>query len=251
MSNAASLYLPGSNLTNLLVLSHDPTTGTLFAARMIAPALAATFATAVGLLVIFRARAEAVVGPSSVKRPEARPVLGAIATLTAAALTIALSNPALAVLAVGVTAVAVQCARGRTEGSQVLGAVGPLVLVGLFTASVMLGVLARAWSAPGALLNRTGLLGSAAVGALAALLINNLPAAMLLSARAPIHPRALLLGLNLAPNLAVSGSLSAYLWFKAASRLGQRPSLLAFSRRGLILAPLALLAALAAMNLTG
>ena len=34
MANASSLYLPGSNLTNLLVLSHQPISGATFAARM-------------------------------------------------------------------------------------------------------------------------------------------------------------------------------------------------------------------------
>src|SRR5438132_1006592 len=35
MANAASLLLPGSNLTNLLVLRHDPMSGAAFATRML------------------------------------------------------------------------------------------------------------------------------------------------------------------------------------------------------------------------
>jgi arsenical pump membrane protein len=72
---------------------------------------------------------------------------------------------------------------------------------------------------------------------------------VLLSARPLAHPRALLIGLNLGPNLAVTGSLSAYLWFKAAAQIGTRPSLISFSRRGLLLAPVAIVGALGAITL--
>jgi arsenical pump membrane protein len=54
------------------------------------------------------------------------------------------------------------------------------------------------------------------------------------------------IGLNLGPSLVVSGSLSAYLWFRAASQVGARPSIAAFSRRGVLLAPLAIIGALIA-----
>jgi arsenical pump membrane protein len=72
---------------------------------------------------------------------------------------------------------------------------------------------------------------------------------MLLSAQPVSHARALLLGLNLGPNLAVTGSLSAYLWFKAARQLDTRPSLRAFTKRGLLLAPAAIVAALTTTSL--
>jgi arsenical pump membrane protein len=54
MANASSLYLPGSNLTNLLVLDRHPVSGGVFAGQMLACALVATLATAGGLLLIFR-----------------------------------------------------------------------------------------------------------------------------------------------------------------------------------------------------
>jgi hypothetical protein len=86
---------------------------------------------------------------------------------------------------------------------------------------------------------------------LAAIGVNNLPAAVLLSATPPPHPRALLLGLNLGPNLAVSGSLSAYLWFKAARGAGADPSALRFTRIGAPMAIVAMLAGLATIALVG
>ena len=78
-------------------------------------------------------------------------------------------------------------------------------------------------------------------------MINNLPAAVLLSAHTVAHPSALLLGLNVGPNIAATGSLSAFLWWRAAQQVHARPSLVAFSRRG---APLAVFAIVAALGAT-
>jgi arsenical pump membrane protein len=78
-------------------------------------------------------------------------------------------------------------------------------------------------------------------------LVNNLPASVLLAPSLPTHPRALLLGLNLGPNLAVTGSLSAFLWLRVARRLGARPSALRYSRLGLVAVPVSLAASLAAL----
>ena len=249
MANASSLFLPGSNLTNLLVLDRHPVSGSAFAGQMVAPALVAALATAVGLVAIFRRRLGRAAAAPPIAAAAGAAGVGLAATLAAAALTLALSNPALAVLAVGIAAVATQIARRRLEPAAVTRAVGPLALIALFALSVGVGVLARSWDGPARLLDGAGLWGTAAVGALASVAINNLPSAVLLSARPLAHPRALLIGLNLGPNLAVTGSLSAYLWFKAAAQLQTRPSLVAFTRRGLLLAPIAIVGALAAITL--
>jgi arsenical pump membrane protein len=249
MANASSLYLPGSNLTNLLVLNRHPVSGTAFAGQMLAPALAATLVTAAGLVVIFRRRLRAAATPPMREAREPGSRVGLLAALAAAALTLALRNPAPEVLGVGIAVVVVQLARHRLELPQVHRAVGPLTLSALFALSVGVGVLARSWTGPATLLSHAGLWGTAATGAVASITINNLPAAMLLSAEPLSHARALLVGLNLGPNLAVTGSLSAFLWFKAARLLNARPSLLAFTRRGLLLAPAAIVAALAVIAL--
>jgi arsenical pump membrane protein len=60
----------------------------------------------------------------------------------------------------------------------------------------------------------------------------------------------LLLGLNVGPNLAVTGALSALLWFRAAREVGARPSPLEFSRRGIPLALVAMAAAVLVGMLT-
>src|ERR1700679_503363 len=55
MANASSLFLPGSTLTNLLVLgAHDGASGVSFAAKMFPVAITAAVVTAVGIAVIFR-----------------------------------------------------------------------------------------------------------------------------------------------------------------------------------------------------
>jgi len=112
--------------------------------------------------------------------------------------------------------------------------------------TVALGVVARADAAPAAVLDRSGPWTTAALAAVSANLLNNLPAAVHFSAHAPPHPRALLLGLDLGPNLAVTGSLSAYLWFQAANSVGARPSIRTYSALGLVLVPLAIAAGLVA-----
>ena len=70
-------------------------------------------------------------------------------------------------------------------------------------------------------------------------------AAVLLAPHATAHPRALLLGLDLGPGLAVSGSLSALLWLQIARRAGARPSARTYSLIGIVLVPLAITTALA------
>jgi arsenical pump membrane protein len=249
MANASSLYLPGSNLTNLLVLAHQSISGGTFAARMLAIALAATLATALGLFVLFRRRLRA--APSQHPRRASWDTLGLglPGALTAAVLTIVLANPAIPVLAVGLVLAVSEVVRGRLQPQEALRAIGPVVLISLFLVCVAMGVLARSWNGPSQLLDGAGRWGTTGIGALAAITINNLPAAVLLSARSVAHPRALLLGLNVGPNIAATGSLSAFLWWRAARQVNAQPSLVAFSRRGAPLAIFAILLALAAETL--
>ena len=89
------------------------------------------------------------------------------------------------------------------------------------------------------------------MGGLASLLVNNLPAASLLAARTPPHPFALLVGLNVGPNLFVTGSLAWVLWLKAARATGGRPSVRRAALLGLASAPLAAAAAVGLLLWTG
>jgi arsenical pump membrane protein len=89
------------------------------------------------------------------------------------------------------------------------------------------------------------------VGAATSVVCNNLPAASLLAARPPADPHALLVGLDLGPNLAVTGALSAVLWLQAGRAAGSRPSAARYSRLGLVVAPVSMAAALVALHLAG
>lgn len=89
---------------------------------------------------------------------------------------------------------------------------------------------------------------TAALAAAASIVVNNLPAAVLLASSPPTHPRALLIGLNVGPNLAITGSLSALLWLRVARDTQAQPSVLTYSTLGLLLAPASIAAALVALS---
>jgi arsenical pump membrane protein len=235
MANASSLLLPGSNLTNLLVLRSDPQNGAAFAAQMLPAWIIACTITAAFLTIAFRL---VDTKPAHTKPPPLRLGVGAAATLAAAAFILTLPNPALPVLALGLAATALRRLPPRLDSP---------ALAPLFALAVSLGTIARLWHSPIQQLNSSGTWTAMGIGALASVLLNNLPAAMLLSAQPPTHPHALLLGLDLGPNLAVTGSLSAVLWLQAARTAGANPSISTYTRLGLILVPPSLTLALAAL----
>jgi arsenical pump membrane protein len=248
MANASSLFLPGSNLTNLLVLSGTHVSGATFLARMLPVALAAPAITAAGLLVIHR---RGLVAGGAAGARDLAPVatarlgLGFWAALLAAGLIVALHNAALPVLAVGLVALAWRAHAGELAWRESLSWLEVPTLVALFSLAVALGTLARASAFPADLLHSPGSLATATIAALSSVTVNNLPAAVLLSSGAHLSTRALLLGLNVGPNLAVTGSLAVLLWWRSARAAGASPSAIAYSRQGLLLAPLALVGALA------
>jgi arsenical pump membrane protein len=101
MANSASLLLPGSNLTNLIVLTHEHVPGHLFAARMVAAWIAAVAATVAVLLAVYRNRLTDDVD-AAVERVRVRLGFGTVGVLSAAVLVLVLHQPAIPVLAVGV-----------------------------------------------------------------------------------------------------------------------------------------------------
>jgi arsenical pump membrane protein len=155
------------------------------------------------------------------------------------------------VLAVGIVAAGVHLARRRVSARAVADVLGLPVLTGLFGLAVALGVIGRAWSGPADLLAHLGSVGTAATAGLTTVVVNNPLAASLLAARAPEHPFALIVGLNLGSNLCVTGSLAWLLWLRAARGAGARPSLRRASLLGAVAVPLSVAAALGALALTG
>ncbi len=250
MSNSASLLLPGSNLTNLLVLSHSRLSGGAFAAQLF-PSWVASIVVTAGVVVVWRWH--------DLRAPETgremaapfRLGLGLPAVIAAAVLVLALQDPAVPVLVLGVVVVALEIASGRRlDPRRALRAVGVPTLAGLFVLVVALGTLARGWGAPGRLMASIGPWPTALLGAGTADAVNNLPAAMLLSSRPPAHAEALLIGLDLGPNLVVTGALSAILWLRVARSEGAKPSVWTYTKVGAVLVPLSMATALAALELS-
>jgi arsenical pump membrane protein len=237
MSNSASLLLPGSNLTNLLVLRHDPISGAKYALAMLPAWLVACALTAAFLTLAYRLEDGE---PHERATPPLRLGLGAAATLAAATLVLVLPNAALPVLALGLASTALRRLHPRLDLR---------TLAFLFAFAVGLGTLARAWHGPAQLLESSGQWATAAIAAFGSILLNNLPAAVLFSAQPPPHPVALLLGLDLGPNFAVTGSLSAFLWLQAARTVNADTSLTTYCKLGALLVPLTLAGALTALRL--
>jgi arsenical pump membrane protein len=250
LSNAGSLFLPGSNLTNLIVLGHLHLTGGEFFGHMWVAALAALVTTAAVVGVVERRSLRATV--AEVAKGE-RPVFGVglVAVGVATVLVVLLRHPAPFVAAVGMVAVGIRVVERRDRAAHVVSVLGVPVLVGLFGLAVALGTVGRAWSGPVTLLSRLNVWGTAVLGALAAVLVNNLPAASLLAAHPPEHPFALLVGLNVGPNLFVTGSLAWILWFRAARRAGARPTVAKAARLGVLVVPVSMIVAIAALTITG
>jgi arsenical pump membrane protein len=250
LSNAGSLFLPGSNLTNLIVLGHLHLTGAQFFSVMWAPALAALLLTAAIIALVqrsdLRRRAD---DPEEVARPVLG--LGLVAVVLATGFILFTRSPAIAVVFVGLVVVGVRIIKGKDSVRHVAEVVGLPLLVGLFGVAVALGTLGRHWVGLSNSLGHLGGWATAGVAAVVSVLVNNLPAASLLAARTPRHPYALLVGLNLGPNLFVTGSLAWMLWFRVAQRAGAQPSLAKASRLGVMTVPVAMAGALAILSAKG
>jgi arsenical pump membrane protein len=250
LSNAGSLFLPGSNLTNLIVLGHLHLTGAAFFSDMWEPALAALLVTALVIAAAERRELRLSAGPEEAPN---RPVLGlgVVAIVVSTVLILVEPSPALAVAAVGIVAIGLRIAGGKDSVRHAAETLGVPLLVGLFGIAVALGTLGRLWYWPATFLSHLDIWATAGVAALTSVAVNNLPAASLLAARTPSHPFALLVGLNLGPNLFVTGSLAWVLWFRVAQRTGSQPSLMRASQIGVIAVPLSMAAALGILAAKG
>jgi arsenical pump membrane protein len=233
VSNSSSLLLLGSNLTNLLVFANRGVTGTSFVAHMALPWLASTSVTiAVVLAWRWRFLRDERHAPSKGRTPFALGP-GAVGAAIAVVAMVALSRPALWVLSVGVLCELVgPLARRRSTVFDAVKATSPLTLLVLFVVAVGVGSLARATSVSANLLVHANVPTTVAVATVASVVINNLPSASLFAAHAIAHPFALLLGLDVGPNVAVTGALSSLLWILIAKRHGFSPSLRTFSLVG-------------------
>jgi arsenical pump membrane protein len=253
--NAGSLLLPGSNLTNIIVTGHLHLVGAEFFWHM-APAwlVALVITVAVVGLAHRRDLTQRNAKDDSRSTTAATTAAGTgmlriatVSVVVVAVVIVVLRNAAIPVAAIGVVAAALAIWRYRLRSNEVLNSVQPAVLLGLFGGAVALGTVGRASDLPARLLEHAGSLATAGIGAVASVLVNNLPAASLLAARIPPHPYPLLVGLDIGPNLFVTGSLSALLWLRSAREAGAEPSIRHSTALGFIAAPLAILGSVAVL----
>ncbi|MDX2848866.1 ArsB/NhaD family transporter [Streptomyces sp. PA03-3a] len=254
LSNTASLLLPVSNLTNLLAFAASGLSFTRFAGLMVLPWLVAIAVEYVVFRRWFRGDlAAAVPVPDGAGTPPL-PVFAlvtVVCTLAGFVVTPALGIDPAWVAAAGALVLAVRAvARRRMTVRAVAGAAG----VPFLAFVLALGVVVRAVVDNGLadVLGRivpggTGLaalLGVAALAAVLANLINNLPAVLvLLPLTAPAGPGAVLavlLGVNIGPNLTYAGSLATLLWRRIVHQHEHDVDLKEFTVLGLLTVPAAL-----------
>jgi arsenical pump membrane protein len=155
-----------------------------------------------------------------------------------------IAHPAIWVFAAGIVAEIIVLVRRRGTWRNAVTAASPGTLAALFVLAVAVGWFARWSSLTRHLLTHANIATTAVAAALSSLVINNLPAASLFAAHGVAHPFALLLGLDLGPNCAVTGALSSLLWLRIARRHDLRPSVATFSAVGVIIAALSIAIAL-------
>ena len=217
MANSASLLLVGSNLTNLLIFASRPVGGVVYAGHMVVPWVASVVIT-IAVVALWRwspLRRESERGGTETRRLSWGP--GLVAVVVAIVMMLALSHPGLPVFVVGVLVELYEwLVRRRVDLAGILRVANPSVVVPLFVLAVLVGWLGRSWSGPSHLVAHANDMATAFIGAGVSVLVNNLPAASLFAGRSIAHPYALLLGLDLGPNLFITGAMSTLLWFRIA-----------------------------------
>ncbi|MFF3561927.1 SLC13 family permease [Streptomyces sp. NPDC002574] len=265
LSNTASLLLPVSNLTNLLAFASSGLSFARFAALMTLPWLVAIGVEYVVLRRWFAADLDAAAAAAAADagagdEPEV-PMFALVTVVCTLAGFVATSafglNPAWAALA-GALALAVRALlRRRTT----VRAIGRSAAVPFLAFVLALGVVVRAVVDNGlasvlahVVPDGTGLLALLGLAALAALLanvINNLPAVLvLLPLAAPGGPGgvlAVLLGVNIGPNLTYAGSLATLLWRRIVHAHDAAVDLREFTLLGLLVVPAALVLSVVAL----
>jgi len=267
IANAASFVLPISNPANLVVFGdHMPPLATWLRAFAL-PSIAAVAMTWAVLAWTFRGElAKRVETVSRVPALSGAARLAAVgiggvvlAMLAASALGFSLGAPTL--IATLMAAGAVQATRREApwallehvSWSVLVLVAGLFVLVagvgqtGLIVALTE-GLHVAARAAP-----RATAWGAGALVAFAANLMNNLPAGLVAGTAVNSGPMpdavrsAVAIGIDLGPNLSVTGSLATILWLLALRREGERVTAWQFLRVGMLAMPLALVAALACL----
>ena len=257
LANTASLFLPVSNLTNLLALSRLPRADVAdFAALTWPAALVCVLVTVLALACVFRrSLVGRYAGPRAVP-VRSRPLLVVgLAVCAGLGPAFLLGVDVLLASAVGAAVLVVACLFGARDLLRwrllpwplVLGVSVLFVLVDLahdHGLGTLLGQVAGRGESWPALLRLAGL------GALGANVLDNLPSYLALEPVAvdsPVRLAALLLGVNAGPLVTPWASLATLLWAARCRAAGVPVSWWRFARRGLLLVPVLLVSASTAL----
>lgn len=258
LANSASLLLPVSNLTNLLAVAATGLSFVHFAGLMVLPQLATVALEYLVLRWLFRRDLRGVVD-APVHEVPGTPVLALVvvgATVLGFGVASLVGLPPVWPAAAGVLVLGVRqlATRRTTLREQLVAANLPfgLFVVGLAVLVLVLQLHGLETLLGAVLPDGDGLLALLAVAGISALLanlVNNLPATLALvpvaAAGGVPTVLAMLIGVNLGPNLTYAGSLANLLWRRV---LGEHaPGTARFSAVGLATVPLTMIAATTAL----
>jgi len=271
IANAASFVLPISNPANLVLYANHTPALDLWLARFAVPSVLSIVVTFFMLRWTQRQdlQGECASGlPVDTLSANGKVALAgigvtAIALLVVSALDLQLGLPT-AVL--GILTTLVVLVKERKSPAELISGISwsvlPLV-AGLFVLVEMLahtGVIAQLSRLLAQATQQSQLAAAATSGLIVALgsnAINNLPAGLIASATAlQAHSPervidAMLVGVDLGPNLSITGSLATILWLLSIRREGEEVSFMQFCRIGMVVMLPALVLAMAARLLTG
>lgn len=262
LANSASLLLPISNLTNLLAFSASGLTFLGFTALMALPWLVVVALELAVFAVFFRSdlrpAAEPTAPAPAVPAPRSALVVLGL-TLVGFAVSGLVGVGPVWVAVVGALVLAAPALRTRRTTPRRIVAEASLLFVvfvlalGVVVAGVTSGPVGSALAdvLPGST-SLPALLGAAALAAVLANVVNNLPATLVLLAALgggapPGLVLAVLLGVNIGPNLTYVGSLATLLWRRVLLSQAQAPSVRTFTGLGLVTVPLTLVASVLAL----
>jgi arsenical pump membrane protein len=256
LANSASLLLPISNLTNLLVFDLSGLSLTRFAAMMLLPTAAAIAVEWVVLKRFFAAELGRPVEREAVPAAPHLPRLALVvlsATLVGFLVGSPLGVPPVWIATAGAAAITVPAlVRHTANAADLARALEPSFLVFILGLGVIvvaagengLGSAVRTILPGGA--TWPDLLGIAAISALLANLLNNLPAILIIgpvaAASGDVALAAALVGVNVGPNLTYVGSLATLLWRRVLRAEDMDVNLGEFLRLGAVTVPAALVA---------
>jgi arsenical pump membrane protein len=261
LANSASLLLPVSNLTNLLAFAAAGVSFTGFTALMAVPWLVAVATEYLMFRRFFAADLAAGAHARPITQQPKVPVfvLGVLALTLAGFVvsSVAGINPVWAAFAGALVLAGRALARHRTTAVGIARAASvPFVAFVLALGVVVRAVTDNGLAAAVGHLIPSGtalpaLLGAATVAAVLANLINNLPAVLvLLPLAAPggtATVLAVLIGVNIGPNLTYAGSLATLLWRRVLREHDTAIDMAQFTRLGLLTVPAALILAVLAL----